>query len=376
MHDVAIRPTQVEIDLTALRDNAARLREIARVDVFAVVKADAYGHGAVAVARALEPGAQVAGFAVSLVEEGAQLRDAGIAHPILVMGPALDGGYDELVGRDMLAMVSDPADFEALAALGARRGRPVPVHVKVDTGMGRLGFRPSEALALIERAPDAGARVVGMSTHFATADTDDPADPESMTRHQLARFDEVVAAARAAGARLEVLHTANSSATLRFPEARRDLVRPGLALYGNGNQPAPEPLRQAMRLVSRIVQLREAPAGSTVSYGAMWRAAKHSRLGVLPIGYADGFPRRLSNRAEVLVGGTRCPVVGAISMDITIIDVTALGDTVQIGDEVVLLGEQGHDRISAGEFADRAGLVEYEVTCGISKRVPRVHRNA
>jgi alanine racemase len=375
MRGVAIRPTRVEVDLSAVRDNAARLREIAGVDVFAVVKADAYGHGAVAVARTLEPSGHVAGFAVSLVEEGAQLRDAGITHPILVMGPALDGGYDELVGRDMLAMVSDAADFEALAALGARRGRPVPVHVKVDTGMGRLGFEPSEALSLIERAADTGARVVGMSTHFANADLDDPADPESMTRHQLACFDQVVTAARAAGATLEVLHAANSSATLRFPEARRDLVRPGLALYGNGNQPGDRPLTQGLRLVSNIVQIRDAAAGSTVSYGATWRAPRHARLAVLPIGYADGFPRRLSNRAEVLVGGRRCPVVGAISMDITIIDVTALGDAARVGDEVVLLGDQGHDRISAGEFASRAGLVEYEVTCGISKRVPRVHRS-
>lgn len=376
MQGVAIRPTRVDIDLAAVRANAARLQEIAGVDVFAVVKADAYGHGAVAVARALEPGGHVAGFAVSLVEEGAQLRDAGITHPLLVMGPALDGGYDELVGRGMVAMVSDFADFEALAALGARRGRPVPVHVKVDTGMSRLGFAPAEVLALIDRARDAGAHITGLSTHFACADTDDPADPGSMTRHQLARFDEVVAAARAAGAGLEVLHTANSSATLRFPESRRDLVRPGLALYGNGNQPAGRALAPVMHLVSKIVQIREAAAGSTVSYGASWRADRRARLGVLPIGYADGLPRRLSNRAEVLVGGRRCPVVGAVSMDITIIDVTALGDAVAVGDEVVLLGDQGHDHISAGEFAERAGLVEYEVTCGISKRVPRVHRSA
>jgi alanine racemase len=372
-----IRPTRVEIDLRALAANARVLRDVAKVNVFGVVKADAYGHGAVPVARALWAGGDVAGLAVSLVEEGCQLRDAGVDAPLLVMGPALDGGYDELVGRGMVAMVSDPADLERLAAIGGRRSRPVGVHLKVDTGMGRLGVAPAALGPLLDRARAlGGVEITGISTHFACADTDDPAAPESMTRAQLLRFRDIVDRARAAGARPRTLHAANSSATLRFPEARFDLVRPGLAMYGNGHQPegGAGTLEQVVSLVTRIVQLRGAPAGSTVSYGASWRAERESRLAVLPIGYADGYPRRLSNRAEVLVGGRRCPVVGAVSMDITMVDVTALGDAVGVGDDVVLLGAQGAERITTAELAAHAGLVEYEVTCGISKRVPRFYR--
>ncbi len=375
-----IRPTRLEIDLQLVRENAAALRRIAGVPVFAVVKADAYGHGAVAVARALDGSNDVAGFAVSLVEEGTQLRDAGITRPILVVGPALDGGYAEMIGCDMLPMVTDPADLEGLAKLGRRRGRPVPIHVKVDTGMGRLGISPGELPLVIRRAQTrGGVTITGLATHFACADSDRADDPDSLTRHQLIGFRAAIDAARAAGVMPEVLHAANSAATLRFPEARFDLVRPGIALYGNSAAEADLPgdsgFRQAVKLVTEIVQLREVAAGTTVSYGALWQAPRRSRLAVLPIGYADGFPRSLTGSAEVLIRGRRCPVVGAICMDIALVDVTELGDRVAVGDQVVLLGSQNGDRIRVAEFAARAHLIDYEVTCGISKRVPRVYVN-
>jgi len=373
----AIRPTRVEIDLDALRGNAALVRRIAGVDVYAVIKADAYGHGAAAVAAALAGRPGIAGLAVSLVEEGSQLRDAGVTAPVLVMGPALDGGYDELVGRGLTPLVSDAGDLERLAEQGRRRGTPVPVHLKVDTGMGRLGLLPAQLATLVPAAlGGGGVDVVGVASHFACAETDDPGDPASMTNLQLGRLGEAVAAARAAGAAAGMVHAANSAATLRFPAARLDRVRTGIALYGNGVAPPAGGLRQVMRLRTEVVQLREVAAGATVSYGALWRAPRRSRLAVLPLGYADGYPRNLTGKAEVLIGGRRCPVVGAISMDITIVDVTELGGAVAVGDEAVLLGTQGGAEVRVAELARHAGILEYEVTCGISKRVPRLHQEA
>ncbi len=374
----AIRPTRVEVSVEALLGNARAVRVVAGVPVFAVVKADAYGHGAPGVARALADAGAVDGLAVSLVEEGVQLRDAGVTLPILVMGPALHGGHDELVGHDLTAVVSDGGDLDALAAIGRRRGRPVEVHVKVDTGMSRLGVAPDALAPLLERAAGGGVAVVGLMTHLANADVDDPGAPQSLTRAQLAAFATATARARAAGAPLRVRHAANSSGTLAFPEAHLDLVRVGLALYGNGHWPVDDglapPRRQAMRLVTEVVQLRVVEAGAIVGYGGLWRAGSARRLAVLPLGYADGLPRRVTGKAEVLIHGERCPLVGAISMDIAIADVTHLGARVGVGDEVVLLGVQGGGAISVAELARWAQLTEYEVTCGMSKRVPRVYR--
>jgi alanine racemase len=374
LHDV-IRPTTVEIDLEALRENAATIAEVTGRDLYAVVKADAYGHGAVAVAAALADSPHVAGFAVSLVEEGVQLRDAGIACPILIMGPAQRDGLDEIVARDMLAMVSERNDFEGLSAIGRVRTSPVRVHIKVDTGMTRLGFRCGDLPGLIrESHSDGGVQVTGIATHLACADIDDPDDPSSMTARQLDAFDESLAAARSAGASPDVIHAANSSGALLFPRARYDRVRCGIALYGNGNQPPGKRLAQVMRLRTQVAQLRRVDAGSSVSYGSLWTAPAACTLAILPCGYADGLPRRLTGSAEVLIGGRRCPIVGAISMDIAVADVTALGDAVAVGDEAVLLGSQAGEHIAVSELASRAGITEYEVTCGVSKRVPRVHR--
>jgi alanine racemase len=279
-------------------------------------------------------------------------------------------------------MDSDEHDLEALAANGRRRGAPVEVHVKVDTGMGRLGIPLADlGDAIADVAGRGGAVITGLATHFASADSDDPRDNGCQTYAQLAAFDEAVAITRAAGAAPRVLHTANSSGALLFPSARRDLVRCGLALYGNGadrwraHAPEADQLRQAMRLVSQIVQLRTVPAGGTVGYGALWRAPAATRVAVLPLGYADGLPRRVTGTGEVLVRGRRCPLVGAISMDIAIADVSGVPDAA-LGDEAVLLGAQGGERIRTAELAARAGLTEYEVTCGMSKRVPRVHLGA
>jgi alanine racemase len=369
----------VEVDLGALVHNAAAIRGIAGVPVVAVVKADAYGHGAPEVAVALDA-TGVAGFGVSLVEEGVQLREAGVTRPVLVLGPALEGGHDELVARDLTAVITNSTDLAALAEVGRRRGRTVEVHLKVDTGMHRLGIPEDRVGDVCVEAARSGVAIVGLMTHFACADVDDPGNDACLTYAQIERFRVAEAQARAAGAPLRIRHCANSSGAMAFPTARMDLVRCGLALYGNGHWPADDGLaaldasrRPSMRLVTEVAQIRRVAAGEIVGYGGLWRAPSETTVAVLPIGYADGLPRRATGLAQALIRGVRCPLVGAISMDIAIADVTGLGGAATPGDEVVLLGTQGDARITAAEYAAWAGITEYEVTCGMSKRVPRLY---
>jgi alanine racemase len=367
-----IRPTRIEVDLGAVIDNARAVRALAQTKLYAVVKADGYGHGAAQIARALEAAGAIDGLCVSLVEEGAQLRDAGVRGPVLVMGPSQAHGEDEMIARGLTPVVSDPDDVARLAAAGARRGAPVSVHLKIDTGMHRLGIPASSAAVVAADARARGLIVAGLMTHFANADVDDPADLGCMTYAQLASFATADAAVRA-----PIRHAANSSGAMLFPSARLDLVRTGLAIYGNGRWPADARIarRQAMRLVTEIAQVRRVPAGGTVGYGALWRAARDSIVAVLPLGYADGLPRRATGHAHVLVRGAKAPLVGAISMDIAVADVTDVPGAA-VGDEAVLLGAQGPAQISTAEYAAWSGLTEYEVTCGMSKRVPRVHVGA
>ncbi len=385
-----IRRTRVEVDLQAIVGNAAAVRTVTGTQLYAVVKADAYGHGAVAVASALAKAKAAAGFCVSLVEEGVALRDAGITEPILVMGPSQVGGEDDEVMGRLTPVISSDEELEALVDVARRRSVAVEAHLKVDTGMGRLGVSVERAAELAVVAGRNGVRIVGLMTHFANADSDDATDPSSMTRTQLQRFAEADRAVIAAGAPVRVRHAANSSCALVFPHARFDFVRAGIAIYGNGRwahpgerdlaspaaREAANHVQPAMRLVTAIAQLRRVPAGASVGYGATWRAARDSRIAVLPCGYADGLPRRASGHAEVAIRGKRVPLVGLISMDIALADVTDVPD-VEVGDAAVLLGRaSGGVSISAAEYGGWAGLSEYEVTCGMSKRVPRTYVEA
>ncbi|MCS6914711.1 MAG: alanine racemase [Myxococcales bacterium] len=361
-----------EIDLGALRRNVDAIRaELgpSGVGVLAVVKADAYGHGAVACARALER--KVWGFAVSLVEEGVELRRSGIELPIVVLGCYYGQAHRDVVAYRLTPVVGDPADLgrfsRAADELAAAR---LGVHLKVDTGMSRLGVRPERLSEFIEelgRHP--GVMLAGLCTHLAEADAEDPMP----TREQLIRFEAVRAALVAAGLRVGVVHVANSAALVRFASARYDLVRPGLALYGVA--PPHSPLRglwPVMSLKTRVIALREVPAGTGVSYGGLYRTPGPARIATLPIGYADGYTRRMTGRAQVLLHGRRCPVVGAISMDMIMVDVTAVPE-VTLGDEAVLLGAQGSERICIEEMAAWAGTIPWEVCSTISKRVPRIY---
>jgi alanine racemase len=314
----------------------------------------------------------VRGFGVATVEEGAELRAAGVHAAVLVMGAAFGRDHREVVERGLTPLVGDPGDVERFAEAAHAAGRiRFGIHVKIDTGMTRLGVtcdRFGELLAQCARHPS--IRVDGLATHFACADEADPAPTEG----QLARFVACLDQARAMGADPQVIHAANSSAALRFPRARFDLVRPGIVLYGALPSPHLAPhapaLAPAMSLETRVNALRAVPADTSVSYGATATLTRPSVIATLPVGYADGYPRALSNRGQVIVRGRRAPVVGRVCMDLTMIDVTEVPG-VEVGDAVVLLGAQGDERIRAEELAAWADTVAYEILCGISRRVPR-----
>jgi alanine racemase len=374
-----IRATAVEVDRAALCGNARLIAGLTDTPVIAVVKADGYGHGAPDVALALEEAGAVAGFGVSLVEEGVQLRDAGVRLPVMVMGPSQAGGHDEMIGRGLTPVVSDPGELHALTAIARVRQRRLSVHLKVDTGMSRLGVTADRVPGLVASARANGVDIGGLMTHLANADIDDPDDPDCFTWQQLARFTEVTEAVGAIPGL--VRHAANSSGAMLFAAARLDLVRVGLALYGNGSWESdallPTPRRQALRLISHVAQLRRLAVGDRVGYGGRWIAPRPTLAAVLPLGYADGVPRGLTGNGAAIIAGRRAPFIGAVSMDIVIVDVTDLPG-VEVGDEAVLIGHGsgrfGSDLITVAEVARWAGVSEYEVTCGLSKRVPRVYR--
>ncbi len=364
-----------EIDLGALKHNVALLAaRVAPARLMAVVKADAYGHGAMACARSLEP--EVWGFAVSLVEEGVELRRGGIEKPIVVLGGVYGRAHPDVIAYRLTPVVWQPDDLVrfARAADELAAGR-VGVHLKVDTGMARLGVRPEGLPALceaVDRTP--GLSVTGLATHLAEADGPD----ESATRGQLAAFGRALQIIRSHYPDDPLLlHVANTAGGLRFAGARFDLVRPGLALFGGvpSGHIDGDGLEPVLRWRTRIVALRDIAPGDRVSYGGLFQAARQTRIATIPVGYADGYTRRLTGQAQVLVAGRRCPVAGAITMDMAMVDVTEV--PAELGDEVVLIGPQrgatGSDRIRVEELAAWSGTVAYEIYCGISKRVPRVY---
>ncbi len=359
------------IDLAALRHNAARLsRAAGGAEVMAVVKANGYGHGAVACARAaLEGGA--GSLAVASVEEAEELRLGGIESRILVMSPITGAGFARAVAARCEVVVGDDDGVRGMAA--AADGSPPRVHVEVDTGMGRLGTAPDRALALADDAVAAGCAVVGLMTHFATADEREGPEAGFM-REQLVRFRQLIPAFRDRFPGVQV-HAANSAATLRDPDAAFDMVRCGIALYGCspfGADPAADDLVPVMTWASRLALVKPFTSRMSAGYGRTWRAARGTWVGIVPVGYADGYARDLSNDSEVLVGGRRVPVVGTVSMDLLAVDLGPEA-TERGGEEVVLIGRQGAERITADEIARWRGSIPYEVTCAVSPRVARVH---
>jgi alanine racemase len=387
-----VRPTRAEVNLEALRHNLRVVRRAAGgARVWAVLKADAYGHGAPAVARTLER-AGADGFCVALLEEAVELREAGIRAPILVMGGHYGsdpGAYEEVVARGLVPVVHDIEQVAAFARVAADTRRyadgqragtapgPVGVHLKIDTGMARLGVTMEALPGLAARLGEyPEVRVAGLMTHLASAD----APTEEQTTEQMARFEEATALLARHGVTPEIRHAANSAATLRA-QARLDVVRPGIALFGvspevEGRVLTTE-LRPVMCVRTEIVAVRDVPAGAPVGYGATWRAPRASRIATLPLGYADGLSRRLAGVGAVLVRGKRAPIVGAVSMDMTMIDVTDVAGA-DVRDEAVMLGRQdgplGKDCIGADEIAAQADTIPWEVLTSVSRRVPRFYR--
>lgn len=360
-----VRPTIAEIDLGRLRGNLAAVRAVVgpKVKVMAAVKGDAYGHGAVPCARALFA-AGVDSFGVALVEEGAALREAGVTAPILCLEGVAVHGAEDAVRLGLTPMLFDLDSAASLDAAARRAGRSVAVHLKVDTGMGRLGVPVGEWEAFLDRLANfAHLDVEGIATHFAEAEAD-----ATFTQEQGRRFVRAVEAARRRAWEPRVLHAANSAASLAFPALRFDMIRPGLALYGIPPRPDLDPgLKPVMQVRTRVLYVKNIPAGFGVSYGRRWVAPRPTRLATLPVGYADGYSRALSNRAQVRIGGQLCPVRGSVCMDMVMVDVTDVEPGVKPGDEAELLG----DHVGAEALAGWAGTIAYEILTGFSFRVPR-----
>jgi alanine racemase len=355
------RPTWAEVNLDALQFNVAEIKRLAPgASVLAVIKADAYGHGADAVAREIEP--SVAMFGTATVFEAISLRQAGVETPILVLGGMTPEQLPVLHAYDFMPVVHNVEFWNALLPFTKALGREIAVHLKVDTGMGRLGLAEDEAVALLSRG-DSGIRVDGLMTHFACADIRD----DHGTLEQLRRFKQFVAVR---GNGIPWIHAANSAAVLNYPEAHFNLVRPGLLLYGLSPMDEPSSLTPAMTLLSRIVALRWIHAGESIGYGRTFTAQRDTLIATLPIGYSDGLRRRLSNRLYIEVRGHMAPLVGAISMDLCMADVTEIAREVQLYDVATFIGPHN----TAWDWARILNSIAWETFCLLGSRVPRVYK--
>lgn len=372
------RPTIAEIDLSAIKDNirAIRQRVGPAVKIIPAVKANAYGHGAVAVSRAcVEAGADMLG--VACVDEAIELRNAGIAAPLLILGCCEAEAVEDIVRIGAVSVCCDIGFARALSQAAVKLGRTAAVHVKIDTGMGRIGVAPDEAVEFTRQVGSLpNISVEGVLTHFPSADEKD----RSFTRNQIALFKKIVEAIKkevvVPGVRNLCVHASNSAGILAYPEADFDAVRPGIMVYGlypSDAVPRSVEIREALTFKTRIVFLKEVPPGTSISYGRTYITTRRQKIATLPVGYADGYPRRLSNCGEVVVRGMRVPVVGRVCMDQTMIDVSNVPG-VATGDEVILYGG-GYDYLSVSVVAQKIDTISYELLCNISSRVPRIYIN-
>ncbi len=378
---------RAEIDLKAIAHNVEELRRITHPDalMMAVVKANAYGHGAVEVARcALQNGAQRLG--VARIDEAIQLREAGIKAPILIFGYTLPEMAPELLEYNLTQTVYTPAFARALSRTAVSLGGKIKIHLKVDTGMGRLGllsqnFKPHHSGEIINtKAVDASVAIAGLKglelegifTHFATADSAD----KRYAKKQLDLFLNFLSRMRECGLNPAVRHAANSAALIDMPQSHLDMVRPGIAIYGL--YPSPEvnkkrvSLKPAMALRARVIHIKKVPAGFNISYGITYKTKQATTIATVPVGYADGLNRLLSSRGQMLIHGKRAPIVGRVCMDFTMLDVGGI-DNVRVGDEAVIFGPQGNDSITVDEMASALNTINYEIVSTITARVPRVY---
>ena len=369
------RPTVCYIDHESLRWNFRQIRSFlgSQVKILSMVKANGYGHGAPVVARTLAAEGSDA-FGVAILEEALELRRHGITVPILVLTGVYLDQLELFFEHDLMPVVHDADLLQHLDAAVARLGRTLDVHLKIDTGMGRLGFPAGECDSWLTKIKKLKAlRVEGIFSHFSHAESVEG----QYTSKQLEIFHHLVQRLATEGIAPPLVHLANSAATITLPEAYFNMVRPGLMLYGV--YPSPEmvariSLKPVLSWKTRILQLKKVPSNTSISYGQTFITKRDSLIATLPIGYADGYPRLLSNRGQALVGGKSAPVAGRVCMDLTMLDVTDIGKIHQ-GDEVVLLGAQGNDTISADEMASWADTISYEILTSIGARIPRIHNN-
>jgi alanine racemase len=361
------------IDLNALDGNYGAIRSLLpeEVRILAVVKSDAYGHGAVEVARRLESnGAYFLG--VATIDEGVELRDSGITAPILIMSGVFPwDDVEPLFSSRLTPVVYDYATLDRIEEEGDRWEDALKVHVKVDTGMGRVGFMPDEVSHVAERVKDMkNVEIEGLMSHFSASET-----RNDYGLNQIKVFRGVVRAVKDAGVDPEIIHMANSGALTTYPEAHFNMVRVGINLYGShaaGFLKEKISLRQVMRLVSKVAHIREFPSGSALSYGGTFTTKLNTKVAYIPLGYGDGYPRMLSNKGSVLIKDQRCSIIGRICMDWLLADVTHLAG-LDVGEEVILLGCGETRTISADEIAEYEGTIPYEILCRISKRIMRVY---
>ena len=368
---------KAEIDLKAIAHNINELRQIThpKARLMAVVKANGYGHGAIEIAQcALQNGAEILG--VARIGEGIRIRKAGIEAPILIFGYTLPQRVADLREYDLIQSVHTSLAARELSSTAASLGGKIKIHLKVDTGMGRLGLLPSKNADAIEEtlaiAGLKGFALEGIFTHFATADSTD----KSYAEHQLDLFIDYLNRLRKSGLEPSVRHAANSAALIDMPQSHLDMVRPGIAIYGlnpfNEGSNRQVSLQPAMALKASIIQLKKVPAGFPVSYGITYKTRKPTTIATVPIGYADGLNRLLSSRGQMLVHGQRAPIIGRVCMDLTMLDVGHI-DNVQMGDEVVVFGQQENAILTVDEMASLLNTINYEIVTSITARVPRVY---
>jgi alanine racemase len=369
------RPTLCFVDLNALRENFRQIKKKVgpKVKILSMVKANAYGHGAPAVARALAAEGSDA-FGVATLEEGIELRQAGIRQPIIVLAGVYLEQLDLFLQNDLIPVLHELETLRALEKTLAGQGMTLPIHLEIDTGMGRIGFLDSQ---INDWLPELGKlkalKLEGVFSHFSDGETAN----EAYTENQLKSFLLVTERLRRAAFVPSLVHMAKSGTIITVPDSHLAIVRPGLILYGI--YPSPDMtkeihLKPVLSWKTRVLQLRRLTRGSSIGYGRTFKTKRDSLIATLPVGYADGYQRLFSNRACVLVRGERAPVVGRVSMDLTTVDVTDIRK-VQQGDEVVLLGRQGDAEISADEMAAWANTISYEILTSISNRVPRIHHS-
>ena len=373
------RATRAEKDLTAFRHNLQNLRKYLdpQTRIMAVVKADAYGHGAVPCARiAVESGAANY-LGAGVIEEGIELRENGLNAPILILGSIFPDEAEDLVRHNLATILCTQPLAQALSKEAEKQDKTVSVHIKVDTGMNRLGISPENLPALLDQVRNLkNLKIEAVSTHFSSADDEDL----SVTQAQLEEFQTALTILQKEGVHTPIVHCANTSALFKFPESHFNMVRPGLILYGVLPSPSlrpvidqgENPFQPVMQWKSQIILLKPIAKNQPVSYSGSFTTQRDSLIATLPIGYADGLHRMLSNKMDVLIRGRRAPQVGNICMDMILIDVTDIPD-VQAGDGVVIFGRQGDEMISVEELAVKGKTIPYEILCSVSKRVPRIY---